>query len=91
MPARGSQTMARFTARFDSTRNYFEQRWLARLEAIGERKLQNMDRILKHPEYRSAFDCQIDMPGLAGGMMLGTVHQMYAMKCDEVRSSCFSV
>jgi hypothetical protein len=70
---------------------YFKQRWLARLEAIGERKLQNMNRILKHPKYRSAFDCQIDMPGLAGGMILGTVHQMYAMKCDEVRSSCFSV
>jgi hypothetical protein len=63
----------------------FEQLWWARLEAVGPRRKQNMDRILKNPHYRAAFDCQLDMPGLAGGMNLGTVHHMFAMKCDEVR------
>jgi hypothetical protein len=64
---------------------FFEQQWWARLEAVGPRRKQNLDRILKHPGYRSAFDCQLDMPGLAGGMNLGTVHHMFAMRCDEVR------
>jgi hypothetical protein len=65
----------------------FERQWWARLEAVGPRRKQNLDRILKHSAYRSAFDCQLDMPGLAGGMNLGTVHEMFAMGCNEV---CFS-
>jgi hypothetical protein len=63
----------------------FEQLWWARLEAVGARREQNLKRVLKNPSYRSAFDCQLDMPGLAGGMNLGTAHHMFAMKCDEVR------
>ena len=66
---------------------YFEQRWLARLEAIGKRKKQDMSRVIKHPQYRSAFDCQLEMPGLASGMNLGTLSHMFAMKFDEV-STC---
>jgi hypothetical protein len=62
----------------------FEQQWWARLEAVGPRKKQNLERILRHPEYRFAFDCQLDMPGLAGGMNLGNVHPMFSMRCDEV-------
>jgi hypothetical protein len=62
----------------------FEQQWWARLEALGQRRKQNLERILKHPESRFAFDCQLDMPGLAGGMHLGTVHHMFAMGCEEV-------
>jgi hypothetical protein len=71
----------------ESGNAYFEQRWWARLAAISDRKKKNLKRILDHPEYRSAFDCQLDIPGLGGGMRLGTAHTMFAMRCDEVRIS----
>ncbi|KAF1970799.1 hypothetical protein BU23DRAFT_537524 [Bimuria novae-zelandiae CBS 107.79] len=63
---------------------YLEKKWLGRLQAAGKRKKQNLVRLLKHSEFRSAFDCQLQMPGLAGGMNLGTIHVMFAMRCDEV-------
>ncbi|KAF2843888.1 hypothetical protein T440DRAFT_462707 [Plenodomus tracheiphilus IPT5] len=62
---------------------FFHVLWLARLKAVAVRKRQNLDRLLKHPGYSRAFDCQLDMPGLAGGMNLGTLHKMFAMKCEE--------
>ena len=64
---------------------YFEERWWARLAAISNRKKQNLKRILNRPEYRAAFDLQLDVPGLGGGMRLGTVHTWLNMGCDEVR------
>ena len=66
--------------------HYLEDTWWARLASISVQKKKNLARLLRNPEYRSAFDCQIDMPGLRGGMKLGTIHTMLSMRCDEVRN-----
>jgi hypothetical protein len=63
---------------------YFEDEWWARLSAVSGQKKKNLARILKHPAYMAAFDCQLEMPGLGGGMRLGTIHTMFSMRCDEV-------
>jgi hypothetical protein len=64
--------------------DYLEDTWWARLASISIQKKKNLARLLRSQEYRSAFDCQIDMPGLRGGMKLGTIHKMLSMRCDEV-------
>lgn len=66
---------------------FFEHRWWGRLAAVAKRKKQNLERLLKHPAYTAAFDCQLEIPGLAGGMSLGSLHTMFAMRCDEVSGS----
>ncbi|KAF2844516.1 hypothetical protein T440DRAFT_436373 [Plenodomus tracheiphilus IPT5] len=63
-----------------------ERWWWARLSFVSVKKEQNLKRILhdiRYTSYRSAFDFQLDMPGLSGGMRLGTVHKMFAMRCDD--------
>jgi hypothetical protein len=65
---------------------YFEKRWWARLAAISDHKKENLERVFRNTDYRAAFDVQLDVPGLAGGMRLGTTHTMFAMKCHEVSS-----
>ncbi|KAH7108729.1 hypothetical protein B0J11DRAFT_241648 [Dendryphion nanum] len=60
----------------------FEKRWWARLAAISNHK-ENLERILRHTDYKIAFDVQLDVPGLAGGMRLSTTHTMFAMRCHE--------
>lgn len=69
---------------------YFEDGWWARLAALGGQKKKNLKRILKDPVYTSAFDCQLDMPGLSGGMRLGTIHTMFSMRCSEVSGRTIS-
>jgi hypothetical protein len=64
---------------------FFEGLWLSRLAAVSTQKCKNLKRLLNLPDYLSAFDCQLDMPGLSKNMMLGTVHTMLAMRCNEVR------
>jgi hypothetical protein len=54
---------------------------------MSDCKEKNLKRILNMPQYKGAFDCQLDIPGLGGGMRLGTVHTMLALKCDEVKSA----
>ncbi|KAH7111054.1 hypothetical protein B0J11DRAFT_473541 [Dendryphion nanum] len=61
----------------------FEKRWWARLAAISNHKKENLERILRHTDYKTAFDIQLDVPGLAGGMRLSTTHTMFAMRCHE--------
>ena len=67
-----------------SANECFAQRWWARLAAAARRKKQNLRRLLRHPAYTAAFDCQLQIPGLAEGMNLGVLHTMFAMRCDEV-------
>ncbi|TAQ83758.1 hypothetical protein B7494_g7918 [Chlorociboria aeruginascens] len=62
---------------------YFEKRWRARLAAISDHKKENLERIFRHTDYRAAFDVQLDVPGLAGGMRLSTTHTMFATRCHE--------
>jgi len=52
---------------------YVEERWWAHLAAISDRKKQNLKCILNRPEYRAAFDLQLDVLRLGGGMKLMSV------------------
>lgn len=62
---------------------YFERLWLGRL-AVSQNRRKNFDQLCRHRKYAAAFDCLLDIPALMGGMRLSVVHQMIAMKCDEV-------
>jgi hypothetical protein len=64
---------------------YFESRWWALLHGISSHKSDNMKQIIRNPDFRAAFDIQLDVPGLGGGMSLGSTHKMVGMKCHEVR------
>jgi hypothetical protein len=44
-----------------------------------------MKQIMRNDKFRAAFDIQLDVPGLAGGMHLGSTHRMFRIKCHEVR------
>lgn len=44
-----------------------------------------MKQIIRNPDFRAAFDIQLDVPGLGGGMSLGLTHKVFGMKCHEVR------
>jgi hypothetical protein len=65
---------------------YFEKRWRARLAAISDSKKEHFEQIFRHKDFRAAFDVQLDVPGLAGGMRLSTTHTMFATRCHEVSS-----
>lgn len=65
---------------------YFEARWWALLCGISEHKADNMRQIIRYPDFRAGFDIQLNVPGLAGGMQLGTTHKMFGMRCHEVRA-----
>ncbi|CAN9192860.1 unnamed protein product [Alternaria alternata] len=66
-----------------SANECFAQRWWARLKVAARRKSQNLRRLLRDRTYTAAFDCQLQIPGLAEGMNLGVLHTMFAMRCDE--------
>jgi Protein of unknown function (DUF3723) len=65
--------------------SYFEDRWWAILSAISIYKKKHLKRLIDHRRYKAAFDVQLDIPGLGGGMRLSTLHKMFAMRCDDVR------
>ncbi|KAH8701384.1 hypothetical protein GQ44DRAFT_778714 [Phaeosphaeriaceae sp. PMI808] len=46
-----------------------------------------MKQIIRNPDFRAAFDIQLDVPGLGGGMSLGSTHKMFGMKCHELMLS----
>jgi hypothetical protein len=71
--------------------SYFEDRWWAILSSISIYKKRNLKRLIDHRRYKAAFDVQLDIPGLAGGMKLSTLHKMFAMRCDDVRSQCLAI
>lgn len=64
---------------------HLEKRWWARLYAISTTKGDNLRHIFRYPDFRAAFDVQLDVPGLGGGMRLGTWHKIFSMGCHEVR------
>ncbi|KAH8727397.1 hypothetical protein GQ44DRAFT_584583, partial [Phaeosphaeriaceae sp. PMI808] len=66
---------------------YFESRWWALLHGISSHKSDNMKQIIRNPDFRAAFDIQLDVPGLGGGMSLGSTHKMFGMKCHELMLS----
>lgn len=43
-----------------------------------------MKQIIRNPDFRAAFDIQLDVPGLRGEMSLGSTHKVFGMKCHEV-------
>jgi hypothetical protein len=45
-----------------------------------------MKQIIRNDDFRAAFDIQLDVPGLAGGMHLGSTHKIFAMWYHEVRA-----
>jgi hypothetical protein len=59
----------------------FELRWKARLQ---DERLANLEQLTRNENVRKAFDPLLDIPGLWDCMMLTTVRQMLAMKCDTV-------
>ena len=66
---------------------YFEKRWWARLSAVSSTRANNLRQIIlnsQHIDFREAFDLQLRIPGLSGGMRLSTTHKMFALKCHEV-------
>ncbi|KAF2647755.1 hypothetical protein K491DRAFT_614063 [Lophiostoma macrostomum CBS 122681] len=66
---------------------YFESRWWALLHGISSHKSDNMKQIIRNPDFRAAFDIQLDVPGLGGGMSLGSTHKVFGMKCHELMLS----
>ena len=50
-----------------------EARWWARTYAISKTKGDNMKQLLRSEKLTSAFDVEMDIPGLSEGMVLGTV------------------
>jgi hypothetical protein len=62
----------------------FEKRWWARLSEDKARRLRQLSNDI---DLRSAFDGLLAIPGLWGGMSLGNIGKMMALKCDEVVSS----
>ena len=65
---------------------FLESRWWALIEYYSKKKKENLKKILDDPEYRTAFDIQLEIPALGDGMELGVIHKMFTMGCDEV---CF--
>lgn len=44
------------------------------------------DQLSDHKILRRAFDKLLDIPGLFGGLRLGSIHHVVGMKCPEVLS-----
>lgn len=64
--------------------SFLERRWWALIEYYSKRKKDNMKKILDDPDYREAFDIQLEIPALGDGMQLGVIHKLFTMKCHEV-------
>jgi hypothetical protein len=65
---------------------YFEKRWWAPLASISNHKMENLEQVFRHTDYRATLDVQLDVPGLVGWMRLSTTHTMFATRCQEVSS-----
>ncbi|KAB5549386.1 hypothetical protein GE09DRAFT_966245, partial [Coniochaeta sp. 2T2.1] len=64
--------------------SFLERRWWALIEYYSKRKKDNMKKILDDPDYREAFDIQLEIPALGDGMQLGVIHKLFTMKCHEL-------
>lgn len=65
-----------------------ENLWMSRLSAP---KQDSLNRLMRRNGFAKALEALFDFPGLWGGLELGNVRRLLAMKCDEVGSSaiCF--
>lgn len=64
----------------------FENRWWARLAAMSSTGKSRLERLFGDPDMKRAFDIVLDIPGLSGGIRIGSLHKVMGMRCDEVRS-----
>ncbi|KAI9772442.1 MAG: hypothetical protein M1840_000645 [Geoglossum simile] len=60
---------------------FAEKRWWARLH--GKNKRKDLKQLLKHERLTAAFDALLVIPGIWGGLRIGVLHKLIAMKCDE--------
>ena len=59
--------------------------WWATLErASGSKKSKYLRAFFKHPTLPQAFDKLLSIAGIWEGMMIGVLHKLVAMRCDEV-------
>ncbi|PYI07382.1 hypothetical protein BO78DRAFT_313232 [Aspergillus sclerotiicarbonarius CBS 121057] len=58
----------------------FRKRWWSRLSENKEKRLKALWR---HEEFRDAFDRLLIVPGLWGGLRIGSLGKLMALKCDE--------
>ncbi|KAI9770970.1 MAG: hypothetical protein M1840_002674 [Geoglossum simile] len=59
---------------------FAEKQWWARLK--GKQKDLKM-MFDKHPKFTAAFDALLVIPGIWGGLRIGMIHKVLALKCDE--------
>lgn len=63
---------------------YFERIWLGRLSALSKNRRDLLDQLFRHKKYADAFDALLHIPALFCGFRLTVVHQVIAMRCEEV-------
>jgi hypothetical protein len=62
---------------------FFENIWLGRL-ATNKNSWNLFKKLSRNTKFSAAFDALLDIPSLFGGFRLSVMHQLLAMKCDEV-------
>ena len=60
-----------------------EMRWWTRM---SPHKASNLRQLFRHDKYTAAFDSFLEMPAVLAGLRISTLHKMFAIRCDEVRS-----
>ncbi|KAI1906769.1 hypothetical protein LOZ65_006832, partial [Ophidiomyces ophidiicola] len=58
----------------------FEERWISRLSANKVKRLRQLN---SHTHVRAAFDAMLAIPGLWGGLHIGSFARVLALNCDE--------
>lgn len=59
-----------------------EKRWWARLSRT---KTKDLKQLLRDTRFAQVFDELLPWPGMWSPVMLGSLHRMLTMKCEEVR------
>jgi hypothetical protein len=62
-----------------------ENLWMARLSGP---KQDSLKRLLRRDGFTKGLEALLDLPGLWGGLELGNVRRLLALRCDEVVSLC---
>jgi hypothetical protein len=57
--------------------------WMARLSSS---KRDSLERLLKRRGFTKGLEALLDLPGLWGGLQLGNVRGLLALRCDEVHA-----
>ena len=53
---------------------------------MSPHKASNLRQLFHHDNYTAAFDSFLDLPAVLEGLRISTLHKMFAIRCDEVRS-----